>query len=103
MGDNIVFFNNGVPTLIGGTSASAPIFAAIITRINEERIAAGKSTVGFVNQTLYANPGGLYDITSGTNAGCNTQGFEAVQGWDPITGLGTPKFSSLLGVFMALP
>jgi tripeptidyl-peptidase-1 len=52
VGDNIVIFNMGLPTLIGGTSASAPIFASLLNRINEERIAAGKSTVGFVNPTL---------------------------------------------------
>ena len=52
VGDNVVIINNGAPTLIGGTSASAPVFAAILNRINEERIAAKKSTVGFVNPTL---------------------------------------------------
>ena len=52
VGDNIVIFNKGAPTLIGGTSASAPIFASILNRINEERLAAGKSTIGFVNPTL---------------------------------------------------
>lgn len=103
VGDNVVIFLNGMPTLIGGTSASAPVFASILTRINEERIAAGKSTVGFVNPTLYANPGDFHDITSGTNAGCNTNGFSAVKGWDPLTGLGTPDYPSLLATFMALP
>ena len=58
IGDNVVIINNGAPTLIGGTSASAPTFAAIINRINEERIAAGKSTVGFVNPTLVRLPTG---------------------------------------------
>jgi tripeptidyl-peptidase I len=52
VGDNIVIYNMGLPTLIGGTSASAPIFASLLNRINEERIAVGKSTVGFVNPTL---------------------------------------------------
>jgi tripeptidyl-peptidase-1 len=52
VGDNIVIFNAGLPTLIGGTSASAPIFASLLTRVNEVRLAAGKSTVGFVNPTL---------------------------------------------------
>jgi tripeptidyl-peptidase I len=52
VGDNIVIFNAGAPTLIGGTSASAPIFASILTQINEERIAAGKSIIDFVNPTL---------------------------------------------------
>lgn len=52
VGDNIVIYNAGLPTLIGGTSASTPIFASLLTRINEVRLAAGKSTVGFVNPTL---------------------------------------------------
>ncbi|KAK4550782.1 Tripeptidyl-peptidase sed1 [Oleoguttula mirabilis] len=83
VGDNVVIFNAGAPTLIGGTSASSPVFASILTRINEERIAAGKSTVGFVNPTLYANPGVLHDITVGNNSGCGTPGFYAATGWDP--------------------
>ena len=52
IGDRIAVYNKGEPVLSGGTSASAPVFAAILNRINEERIAAGKSTVGFVNPTL---------------------------------------------------
>lgn len=56
VGDNIVIYNKGMPTLISGTSASAPIFASLLNRINEERIAAGKSTVGFVNPTLVYSP-----------------------------------------------
>lgn len=74
----------GAPTLIGGTSASAPLFAAVLTRINEERLKAGKSPVGFVNPTLYNNPSALHDITKGTNPGCGTQGFSAAKGWDPL-------------------
>ena len=52
IGDNIVIFNAGSPTLIGGTSAAAPTFSSILTRINEERLLAGKTTIGFVNPTL---------------------------------------------------
>ena len=52
VGDNVAIVFNGQATLIGGTSASSPVFAAILNRVNEERIAAGKSTVGFVNPTL---------------------------------------------------
>ncbi|KAH7354976.1 putative alkaline serine protease AorO [Rhexocercosporidium sp. MPI-PUGE-AT-0058] len=102
VGDNIVIFNKGTPTLIGGTSASAPIFASILNRINEERIAAGKPTVGFVNPTLYANPQVLHDITTGNNPGCNTNGFAASKGWDPVTGLGTPNYPAMLALFMKL-
>lgn len=52
IGDNVVIFTGGLPTLIGGTSASAPVFASLLTRINDERLKAGKATVGFVNPTL---------------------------------------------------
>jgi tripeptidyl-peptidase-1 len=52
VGDNVVIYANGMPELIGGTSASAPVFGAILNRINEERLAVGKKTVGFVNPVL---------------------------------------------------
>lgn len=103
VGDNIVIFNKGLPTLIGGTSASAPVFAAILTRINDERLKAGKSTVGFVNPLLYKNPQVLHDITTGNNPGCGTNGFSAAKGWDPVTGLGTPNYPAMLKLFMAQP
>lgn len=112
----------GAPSLIGGTSASAPVFAAILNRINEERLSVGKSTVGFVNPTLYANPRVLHDITVGNNPGCNTvsssstfvssetnyinglkSGFNASTGWDPVTGLGTPNYPAMLKLFLGMP
>ncbi|KAJ5604369.1 hypothetical protein N7510_009523 [Penicillium lagena] len=101
IGDNVIIFNAGAPTSIGGTSASSPVFASILTRINEERLAAGKKTLGFVNPTLYAHPEAFFDITSGNNAGCGTNGFNATEGWDPVTGLGTPNYPALLKVFMS--
>jgi tripeptidyl-peptidase-1 len=71
--------------------------------INAQRIYAKKSPVGFLNPTLYANPQVLNDITVGNNQGCGTKGFESVQGWDPVTGLGTPNFPAMLDLFMGLP
>ncbi|CAG8908338.1 unnamed protein product [Penicillium nalgiovense] len=100
VGDKVVIYNRGMAVSIGGTSASAPVFAAILTRINEERLAAGKSTVGFVNPVLYAHPEAFFDVTTGSNPGCNTDGFSAAEGWDPVTGLGTPNYPELLRVFM---
>ncbi|KAL9011477.1 MAG: hypothetical protein Q9173_003676 [Seirophora scorigena] len=102
-GANYVVAVTGQFALVYGTSASSPVFGAILTLINEARFAAGKGSVGFVNPTLYANPGALNDITQGTNPGCGTSGFEAVSGWDPVTGLGTPNFPKLLARFLSLP
>ncbi|EJT70735.1 hypothetical protein GGTG_11758 [Gaeumannomyces tritici R3-111a-1] len=82
---------------------SAPAFASMLTLINEKRMAAGKSAVGFVNAVLYEHPEALNDITSGKNPGRGTEGFEAVQGWDPVTGLGTPNYHKMLELFMGLP
>ncbi|CAD6569007.1 MAG: Tripeptidyl-peptidase sed1 [Alectoria sarmentosa] len=103
IGDNVVIFNEGAPTLIGGTSAAAPTFASILNRINEERIAVGKTTIGFVNPTLYSNPQVLHDITNGSNPGCGTNGFAVAKGWDPVTGLGTPNYPAMLSLFMSMP
>lgn len=94
----------------GGTSMSAPIVGAVITLINEERLRANKTTVGFVNPTFYANPEAFNDVVVGVNndigagvgAGCGTEGFAAQPGWDPVTGLGTPDYEKLLKAFMAL-
>jgi tripeptidyl-peptidase-1 len=100
-GNNIVIYEQGSLSLEDGTSASAPIVASLISLINEERLAAGKGTVGFINPVLYANPGAMNDITVGSNPGAGTKGFQAVPGWDPVSGLGTPDYEKLLKIFMA--
>ncbi|KAJ7930918.1 family S53 protease [Mycena leptocephala] len=86
-----------------GTSASTPVFASIISLINDRLIEAGKSPLGFLNPFLYSAAGraALNDITQGSNPGCNTTGFAARAGWDPVTGLGTPNFPKLLAAAMA--
>lgn len=69
----------------------------------EERVAAGKGPLGFINPVLYRHPEVLNDITNGTNPGCGTEGFSAAEGWDPVTGLGTPNYPKLLELFLSLP
>ncbi|KAF4551800.1 Pro-kumamolisin activation domain-containing protein 2 [Elsinoe fawcettii] len=103
LGDKIAIVGNLRPLLIGGTSASAPLFASILVRINEDRIAQGKSPVGFVNPVVYANPQAFNDVTTGSNPGCGTAGFLATQGWDPVSGLGSADYGRLREVFLALP
>ncbi|KAJ7098373.1 peptidase S8/S53 domain-containing protein [Mycena epipterygia] len=90
--------------LVFGTSASAPVVGAILTMINDARLARGKSPIGFINPTIYspAFEGAFNDITKGTNQGCGTSGFEAAEGFDPVTGLGTPNFPRLLDLWMLL-
>ena len=82
---------NGALRTVGGTSASSPTFAAVISLVNDALIAKGKSPLGFLNPWIYG--GGykaLTDITSGSAIGCNVSGFPAEIGWDAVTGFGTP-------------
>ena len=79
---------DGKDGVFGGTSAVAPLWAALIALINEQ---LGKH-VGFLNTTLYAKgASGLHDITSGTNGA-----YQAAAGWDACTGLGSPSGQALL-------
>jgi kumamolisin len=75
---------DGQQQVVGGTSAVAPLWAGLLTLVNQQRGAAGP--VGFVNPTLYATPGALRDITSGNNGT-----YKAQAGWDACTGLGSPN------------
>ena len=101
-GANYVVSVDGQFALVYGTSASTPVFASIVTLLNEARLSLGKGPIGFLNPTLYSHPWALNDITQGGNQGCGTAGFTAVKGWDPVTGLGTPNFPRLLSVFLGL-
>ncbi|KAJ6528373.1 subtilisin-like protein, partial [Mycena vulgaris] len=94
----VVWRAEGQLTLVDGTSCASPIFASMIALINDRLLAAGKPVLGFLNPFLYSPVGraAFTDVTSGHNPGCNTDGFFATTGWDPVTGLGTPNFNGLL-------
>jgi kumamolisin len=79
---------DGVDAVFGGTSAVAPLWAALVARLNQRL----GTPLGFLNPRLYALPAGAFnDITSGTNGA-----YHAAAGWDPCTGLGTPDGDGLL-------
>jgi len=81
---------------VSGTSASTPAFAGIVSLLNDALLAKGRKPLGFLNPWIYSlGKYGLNDITTGSNPGCGTQGFNATKGWDPVTGFGTPDFSKL--------
>ncbi|KAF8321006.1 peptidase S8/S53 domain-containing protein [Cantharellus anzutake] len=82
---------------VSGTSASTPTFAAIIALLNDALLSKGRRPLGFLNPWIYSlKPGILNDITTGSNPGCGTTGFNATRGWDPATGFGTPDLPRLL-------
>jgi hypothetical protein len=85
---------------VGGTSLATPLWAGFMALVNQQAVEAGKSTVGFINPAIYAiyasGKGADYhndfhDITSGNN-----DFFNAVPGYDPVTGLGSPNGQNLI-------
>jgi kumamolisin len=84
---------DGKDLVIGGTSAVAPLWAALLARLAQ----AKGSTLGLAQPRLYnaagrsRAPAGFRDITIGTNGA-----YSAGPGWDPCTGLGVPDGADLL-------
>ncbi|KAF2101914.1 subtilisin-like protein [Rhizodiscina lignyota] len=90
-GQSFVVIWEGVPTLLDGTSAATPTFAAVIALVNDMLISQGKPPMGFLNPWLYQRGfEAMNDVTNGSAIGCNTAGFPAREGWDAVTGFGTP-------------
>ena len=77
---------DGQDTVIGGTSAVAPLWSALIALINQ----AKGSPVGYPHAQLYADPSAFNDITQGNNGD-----FQATPGWDACTGLGSPRGAAI--------
>jgi len=104
---------------VDGTSCSSPAFAAMISLINAKRKTEGKMPLGFLNHMLYATStaAAFNDITTGNNRctangqtrewsksgrnfgilppTCCCEGFDAAEGWDPVSGLGSVNFQKL--------
>jgi kumamolisin len=76
-------------TVIGGTSAVAPLWAGLVAVANQQL----GNYVGLLQPAIYAAKAAsaLNDITQGNNGA-----FEAGPGWDACTGLGSPIASKLI-------
>ena len=103
-GDPVTGYNilvDGQKVQEGGTSAVAPLWAALIAVINQKL----KGRVGFLKPQLYAlptNSGAFQDITVGNNRvsyqDFDSVGYDAGPGWDPCSGLSTPDGTKLAGL-----
>jgi subtilase family serine protease len=98
---------------VGGTSAGAPAFAAVVALINQATSANG---LGNVNPMLYSlaasSPTAFHDITAGNNivpctsgttncpAGTTSIGFSAGTGYDQVTGLGSLDVQKLITAWL---
>ncbi|EME77426.1 uncharacterized protein MYCFIDRAFT_200693 [Pseudocercospora fijiensis CIRAD86] len=63
LGANVTMVDQGTVVVSGGSSTAAPLFAAMISRINDERLLAGKKAIGFLNQILYQHPEVFNDVS----------------------------------------
>ena len=107
--DGYLVYTSGKRSVYGGTSAATPVFAGLLTLLNQYLLATGAQSVaglGNVNPRLYAlaqtNPSVFHDVTSGdniVNVTCGTRntrnctpgsfGYSASAGYDLATGLGS--------------
>ena len=106
LGEGFQVIVGGHPTAVGGTSASSPTFAGLVSLLNEARLTAGKPAMGFLNPFLYKNEKAFFDVVKGSNkvgrgGEALPYGYNCSTGWDPATGLGTPHFDKLLAAAMA--
>ena len=84
--------------MVGGTSAVAPQWAALVALLNQK---LGKP-VGYLNAALYSiPPAALNDITTGNNDDSNLGYYSAQAGWDPCTGLGSPNGTAILNALQS--
>ena len=117
-GVNVIIRDHGFNQAVSGTSGSAPIFAAMIANLNALRRSQGKSNLGWLNMWLYQNATSAFtDVTVGSSTGCTGRSvfsghpgkeikgatWDAVPGWDPVTGLGTPIWPKLVEISNATP
>jgi subtilase family serine protease len=83
---------------IGGTSEGSPQWAGLIADGNQF---AGHP-LGFINESLYQignssdSTESYHDVTVGNNSNAGITGYNATRGWDPVTGWGSPKATTLL-------
>jgi len=102
--EDVIVFQDGSESTVGGTSCASPVFAGIISLINDNLLQSGLKPLGFLNTALYkigaSTPDAFLDITSGNNGYACCKGFTATKGWDPITGWGGPNYPILKKAFM---
>ena len=90
---------------VGGTSAAAPMWAAVVALANQYALAHGGYNLGFLNPAIYTLLGtnvlyarAFHDVTSGNNLN-----YPATAGYDMATGIGTPNVYGFIQAIVSLP
>ena len=108
IGTHFLIMTAQTPSFIGGTSASCPVVASMLSLVNNERLKEGKRSLGWLNERLYSREvqAVLKDVTVGETDSCDYEGEEpggwpSAKGWDAATGLGSVgDFKRLLNVLL---
>jgi len=112
LGEGYQVIANGKVKGVGGTSASCPLVAGLVSLLNEYRLQNGKAALGFLNPLLYKMgeaKTGYNDVTVGDNRRGSmsiermSEGYSCTEGWDGATGFGTPNFAEMLEFVKTLP
>jgi tripeptidyl-peptidase-1 len=112
LGDRILIWSSGSISITAGTSASTPIFAALVSLLNDARLNAGKKQLGFLAPLLYqmqADDASTFnDITVGSSSWSRSSysckyGYGCSAGWDPASGLGSLSYQNAVRYILRLP
>ena len=103
---NCLAYNKGDVYVITGTACAAPVWAGVLSLLNQVALRKTGKPLGYVNPLLYRMkqeaPEAFYDVTVGDNrcteyySGDDCLGFYCTTGWTPVTGLGTPNVQRML-------
>jgi subtilase family serine protease len=105
--DSVTYNNQSGWFQIGGTSAGAPQWAALVAIANSVRRASGKANLSSTYNAVYSAARSNYttavhDVGTGSNGSCGTV-CNAGAGYDYVTGLGSPRANVLIPAFSNLP
>jgi subtilase family serine protease len=109
--DIYLTYNNGATLAVAGTSAATPLWAGYTALVNEQAVANGQPTVGFLNPAIYAIGQGpnydncFHDTTNGNSINFQNGkpvNIKAVIGYDLCTGWGTPNGTNLINALIPL-
>jgi kumamolisin len=89
-----IYVGGAYQNRVGGTSAVAPLWSALIARLNEGLRDRGLPRIGHFHPLLYRDQriqGSFQSVLSGHNDPYGASGYHAGPGWNPCTGWGTPN------------
>ncbi|HSW76531.1 MAG TPA: PKD domain-containing protein [Candidatus Saccharimonadales bacterium] len=86
-----IVYQNGANIVVGGTSCAAPLMAGLFGRIIQNK----NANINYINPIIYQHISAFFDVTQGNN-----NYYNATQSFDLCTGLGVPRGTDVLALFI---